>query len=302
MQTRLPNAGDYGLLLLLAAIWGSSFVFIKVAVVEVPPVTLTTVRLLSAAAVLLGVCLVTARKLPAGRAAWLMMVASAVLGNALPFSLISWGQQVVPAGTAAILMGIMPLMTLVLAHLFTHDDKLNGRKFAGMLTGFVGLCVLVGPAALGGLTVNLLSQLAILGAATCYACNAVVIRRLDAPDKLAAVAVIVAISAVLILPMAFAVEQPLAVEASLRSWSLVTVLGVLHTALATLIMFSIVARAGASFFGQLNLLVPMAGVMWGAVLLGEVPGVNALAALALIVSGIVIARGGLGLGQRLPAA
>lgn len=300
MATRLPNAGDYGLLFLLSAIWGSSFVFIKVGVDEVPPVTMTAIRLFLAAAFLLLVMAVTKRQFPKGRAIWWMLLASAITGNALPFCLIAWGQQVIPPGTTAILMGIMPLITMVLAHVFTDDEKLNSRKVTGMVVGVLGLCVLVGKAALHGLTADLVAMLALLAAAASYGFNAVLIRRMKAPDKTAAVTMIILLSAVMVVPFAFMLEDPLAVEAGVMAWSAVVTLGVLHAAIATLIMFAIIGRAGASFFSQLNLLVPIAGVMWAALLFSEIPGPNALAALGLIILGILIAKGGLALGSPAP--
>jgi drug/metabolite transporter (DMT)-like permease len=302
MAHRLPNAGDYGLLLTLAAIWGSSFVFIKVGVAEVPPVTLTAIRLMLAAAFMIGLMWLRGSRFPLTRSAWAMLAGSALIGNAVPFGLIAWGQQGIQSNTSAILMGIMPLITLLVAHLFTEDEKINARKAVGMIAGFVGLIVLVGPEALKGFTSSFVSQLALLGAATCYGFNAVLIRRMMAADRVAAVTAVMAMAALMVTPFAFILEQPLAVEAHWLSWAVVITLGLLHTAIATVIMFSIVGRAGASFFSQINLLVPVAGVAWSAVLLAERPGLNALAALGLIVLGIVIARGGLALGARTPAA
>ena len=302
MAHRLPNAGDYGLLLLLSAIWGSSFVFIKVGVDEVPPITMTAIRLFLAAVFLLLAMVMTKRSFPKGKGVWWMLLASAVTGNALPFSLIAWGQQTIPPGTAAILMGVMPLLTMVLAHVSTVDEKLNSRKVTGMVIGLVGLCVLVGQAALHGLTADLVAMLALLAAAASYGFNAVLIRRMQAPDKVAAVTVIILLSAIMVVPFAFMLEDPLAVEAGVTAWSAVVTLGVLHAAIATLIMFAIVGRAGASFFSQLNLLVPIAGVIWAALLFSEIPGPNALAALGLIILGILIAKGGLALGSPAPVA
>lgn len=302
MAHRLPNAGDYGLLLLLAAIWGSSFAFIKIGVTEVPPITLTAVRLGLASAFLLLVMALARRAFPSGRALWSMMVASALIGNALPFCLIAWGQQSILSGTAAILMGVMPLITMVLAHAFTDDERLNSRKVVGMVVGLFGLCVLVGPAALQGLTASFVGMLALLAAATCYGFNAVLIRRMDAPDRTSAVTIIILLSALIVAPFAFVLENPLVVTAGLKAWLAVMTLGVLHTAIATLLMFAIIGRAGASFFSQLNLIVPIAGVVWAAVLLSEIPGLNALAALGLIILGILIAKGGLALGTPAPVA
>lgn len=290
------------MLLLLAAVWGSSFVFIKIGVTEVPPITLTAVRLGLASAFLLLVMAVTRRAFPTGRSLWSMMVVAALIGNALPFCLIAWGQQSIPSGTAAILMGVMPLITMVLAHAFTDDEKLNLRKVVGMVVGLCGLCMLVGPAAVQGLTASFVGMLALLAAATCYGFNTVLIRRMDAPDRTSAVTMIILLSALIVAPFAFVLENPLVVTAGLKAWSAVITLGVLHTSFATLLMFAIIGRAGASFFSQLNLIIPIAGVVWAAVLLSEIPGLNALAALGLIILGILIAKGGLALGTPTPVA
>ncbi len=290
------------MLLLLAAIWGSSFAFIKVGVAEVPPFTLTAVRLGLAALFLLVLMGVSGRAIPKGKKLWTMIAVSGLLGNALPFCLIAWGQQSIASGTAAILMGVMPLITMVVAHTFTEDEKLNSRKFVGMVVGFIGLCVLVGPTALQGLTASFMGMMALLSAATCYGFNAVLIRRMKAPDRTAAVTMVLGLAALMVLPFAFILEDPFSVDAGIVAWGAVFSLGILHAAIATLIMFAIIARAGASFFSQLNLLVPVAGVAWSAVLLAEVPGAKALAALGLIILGILIARGGLALSGPITTA
>lgn len=292
-----PGMADYVLLVLLAAIWGSSFMFIKIAVVTVPPATMTAMRMITATAVLLPVALAAGASLRFSPRLIGLLCLAAAFGNAMPFTLIAWGQRHIDSGLAAITMGAMPLYTLVLAHLFTDDEKFNRVKLAGVLFGFVGIIVLIGPEKLllmGDATVG---QLAVAGGGLCYATNAIVTKRITGLPRYATVASVLSASVAMMFPVASASDfglQPLSVfrDASWLSVGAVVVMGIVQTALATVLMFQLIGRAGATFFSQLNFLVPLFGVVLGALVLGERPGVNAWVALALIFTGIAVARRG----------
>ncbi len=291
MSNVRAGAADYGLLLLLAAIWGSSFLVIKLAVETVPAASATAVRLAIAAVVLLGAALFARQSLPRGWGAWRWVLLAAITGNALPFTLISWGEEVIDSSIAAILMAVMPLTTVLLAHAFTADEKLTVPKIIGVCLGFCGIVVLIGPDKLFSLGENAIRQLAVAGAAFCYGINAVVTKHLIGLPRRSLAAAITITSAVIMLPVPFILESPADIEPSTSSLIAIVLLAVLHTAAATLIMFAIIRRQGASFFSQINFLVPLFGVAWGAVLLSEqVPG-NAWLALVLIMTGVGIARG-----------
>ena len=286
-----PGFRDYVLLLSLAAIWGSSFLFIKIGVESIPPVSLTAGRLALAAASMAVVALLARQSLPRQRRVWTLIAMAALFGNVLPFTLISWGEETVDSGVAAILMAVMPLTTVLLAHIFTPDEPLTPQKAVGVGLGLLGLITLIGPAKLLHLGDDTVRQIAIAGAAFCYGVNALVAKHLIELPKRALAAAITALSAVIIIPISVAVDAPWTIAASSNSIVAMVFLGLLHTAIATLIMFAIVKRQGASFFSQMNFLTPLVGVFLGAAILLERPPPNAYIALAIVLLGIAVARG-----------
>ncbi|MBI2223389.1 MAG: DMT family transporter [Betaproteobacteria bacterium] len=148
---------DWALLAALVAMWGSAFLFIKLGVATVPPATLAASRLALGAATLYAVMRWRGLALPPAGSRWLSFGALAIVGNCIPFYLISWGQQVIDSALAGILMAIMPLATLLLAHFFVAGERMTANRALGFSLGFVGIVVLMGPAALAGLGGSLLA-------------------------------------------------------------------------------------------------------------------------------------------------
>jgi drug/metabolite transporter (DMT)-like permease len=296
-----PGLGAYALLVALALVWGGSFLFIKIAVETIPPVTLTLMRLAAAAAILLVAARLAHQALPKGGHVWAIIALAAFFGNALPFTLINWGEEVIDSGLAAILMAGMPLFTLVAAHLVTEDEKMNRRKLAGVLCGLVGLVVLIGPAKLAALGDDVMRQLAVAAASICYGIHALIIRRVRHIPARALAASIMAVSVPMVMPVAAWLEAPWTLAPSGASLAAALMLGIAQTALATLMMFALIKRQGATFFSQINFLVPLIGVVYGIVFLAERPSPNAFVALGIILAGIAIARsGGMGAQARAP--
>lgn len=286
-----PTPADYLMLAALAAIWGSSFLFIKVAVETIPAVPMTALRLVVSGLFLAVLARAMGQPIVMERRLWGPILAGALVGNALPFALIGWGEEKIDSNLAAILMAPNPLITLLLAHAFTDDEKLTGRKLAGISLGLVGLVVLIGPATLQRVGDDTWRQLAVVCAGACYAAFAVISKRLlvGAPPIGMSAAVILA-SAVMVLPFSFAGTSPAELEPSLLSLAAVLVLAVLNTGIGTLVFFSIVRRQGASFYSQINYLVPVFGVIYGALLLAEKPSPTALLALIIILAGVAVSR------------
>lgn len=287
-----PMPADYALLFGLAALWGGSFTFIKMGVETVPAVTMTLMRLAIAAGVMLALARWQGERLPRGSRIWGAILVTAITGNALPFSLIGWGEERIDSGLAAILMGVMPLTTMLIAHVMTTDDRLTPGKIAGIVLGFIGLVILIGPSRLTGLGGEVMRELAVAAAAFCYGINANVTRSLNGVPRMAAIASVMLVSALLLLPVSLIVDQPWSIEPTARSLLAIVALGIFQTALGTVILFTLVRRQGASFFSQINFLVPISGVLWGAVVLGERPGLTAYLALGIILMGVAIARWG----------
>lgn len=287
-----PRLSDYGLLLLLASFWGGSFMLIKLAVHEIPPASLSATRLIIGGLILFAVVLFTGERARYGRKSFGLIVLAGFVGNAVPFVLISWGEKTVDAGLASILMGIMPIATLVLAHFFTGNEPMTMRKMSGVVIGFAGLVILVGPAVLLRLGDEGISQLAILGAAICYGVNAIMTKALlDFPRTITGAAILLA-GGLTTLPIALLFEQPWALDPGVMSTTALVLLSIFPTAIAMLLIFEVLDRQGAGFFSQVNLLVPLFGVAWAALILGEVPDVAAVLALMFILAGIYFARGG----------
>ena len=290
MSSDRPSLGVHLLLLLLAVIWGSSFTIIKVVVTHLPPLSLTGWRIALAALVLAAVAALRGEPWPRGGAVWGRVALAGLTGNVLPFSLISWGEEHIDSGLAAILISVTPITVLVLAHFLTRDERMTAPRVLGVGLGFAGVLVLIGPGSLTHLGEDLTRQLAVLGAAVCYAVNTLIVKRLSGGATVATAAAIMVISGAMLMPVALWRDGVVIPPAETMAWALV--LGVVHTGLATLIMFHIVGRAGAGYFAMINFLIPVIGYLLGVALLGEALSWQALASLALILAGILLAGRG----------
>mgnify|MGYP002631750904 CR=1 FL=1 len=279
----------------LAAVWGSSFAAIKLAIATMPPMTLVATRTAIAVAVLAPIMLWKGARLPTDAKSWGIGFALGIFGLALPFFLIGWGEQGVDSGLAAILMAVMPLSTLVLAHFFNEGDRFTPAKLLGVVVGFCGVVVLIGPEALKGLGGEFIHQLAVAGGALCYALNAILTRNLPASGgkspMIGRAVMVMIMGAALAMPVALVVDgvQGFA-GADASAWLAATYLGLLPTGLATLVYFRLIEVRGASFFSFVNYLNPVFGVVWGALLLAEIVELQAIIALGLILAGVAIAN------------
>jgi drug/metabolite transporter (DMT)-like permease len=284
---------DWGLLAALVALWGSNFMFVKLGVATVPPATLVASRLVIGALILIAVVRAMGHVFPPFGRAWVPYAVLAVLGNALPFWLITTGQKEIDSALAGILMAIMPLTTLVLAHFFVAGERMTRYRLAGFLLGFVGIVVLIGPAALSGLggsSVEVVAQLCVLAGAICYATQSVLVRRMLKGNVMVASAAIIAIAAVICVPTALVVDRPWALSPSAVSTWVVIWIGIGPTALATIVYLKLIGSAGPTFMSLTNYCIPIVALFLGMAILGEQPGPNAYAGLALILAGIALSQ------------
>lgn len=288
-----PGAVEIALLLSLATLWSSSFGFIKVAVETVPPLSVAAGRLTLAMVLIVAAARLRGLRFPDEKGLWPKFLAVGLFGNALPFTLISWGEIRIDSGLAAILMAVMPLATLLLAHCFTSDERMNPARILGVALGFGGVVVLIGPDALAGLGDEAIRQIAVAGGAVCYAIATVIARRLPRMPLLISSAGALIASVALSLPLAFIVDRPWALAPSAESLGAVVLLGLFPTALAILMYFALLQRTGATFIALNNYLIPSLGVVWGILFLGEEPSVRAVVALAIILAGIAVTRIGM---------
>lgn len=263
---------------------------IKLAVATIPPLTVAAARIVIGAVVIGLVAAAQGQRLGALRGAWLPILAMGSLGTVLPFALIGWGETRIDSALAAILMSAVPFATVVLAHFFVHDEPLSLAKMIGIALGFAGVVVLIGPDALTQVGGVALAQLAVLLATLCYAANGIVARRLRTiPSESVAAGMLIA-AAICGVPLSLVFDRPWTLAPSWPSIAALVALGVLGTGVGYILFFRIIARAGAGFASLNNYLVPLFGVLWGAVVLNERLEPRALVALLLILAGIAAPR------------
>jgi len=232
------RAHDWLLLSLLVVLWGSAFGLTEIALRGFSPIQVVTVRLWIGALVLVVLMVMSAEPIPRDGRSWAYLLAMSVLGNVLPFFLISWGQQTISSALTGILMAVMPLVVLVLAHFLVPGERLNGPKVSGFLLGFAGVVLLIGPSALAGLggdAAEVVAQLSVLGGAVCYGLNLIIARRAPRLSVLLTAGCVLLISALLSSVAAFAAGDPLPTGLSTAPTVALMCLGLLSTGLATIV-------------------------------------------------------------------
>ena len=285
-----PRADDYALLVLLGLVFGSTYLFISLGLQTIPPLTLAALRALVGFLALMALTLMLGHKIARDARSWRAFVLIGFFGGALPFALMSFAQQRIESSLASIIITSMPLFTLALAHAFT-DDRASPRKITGVLIGFAGILLLLGPAALRGQTNSVLGQLLYLGVALSYSVMGIIIRRLGAGagTALSRTACSNGIAALMLVPLAFLVEDPLSVSPSLNSAVGVLGLGLVSSTLGQFLVFHLNATAGPNFASANNYMGPPVGMMWGVLLLGEEITWLRIAAMLVIFAGIAFA-------------
>lgn len=288
---------EWTLLGLLSLVWGGSFLFNRILVVEIHPLTIAFGRVTIAALALLAVLRMTGLALPRSPAMWRSFFIMGLLNNLLPFTLIAWGQTQIAIGLAAILNATTPLFTALVVHYLAKDERerLTGNRLLGVVIGFVGVVLIVGPASLAGLGLNLMAQLAVLGGAISYGFANNFgrrFRRAGVPPLVAAAGQVCATS-VMSLPLMLIVDRPweLATLPSLTTWAALVGLGLLSTALAYAIFFRLLSGAGAVNVALVTLLVPASALILGALVYAERLDWNELLGMAIILTGLIVIDG-----------
>lgn len=284
------KAREWVLFALLGLVWGSSFLWIKIAVRDIGPVTLVAWRLLFGLAGLLAVVLVRRPRFPSERRTWAVLGLLGLTNTALPFILISWGETSIDSAVASILNGTVPLFTLVIAHLSLHDDRITPARVIALLTGFAGVVVLVsrdlGPQGFAG---KMGGQLAVLAAAVSYAGSSVLarhnLRQVD-PIVQAFVPLAVADAAAWLAIPAF--ERPLKLPSLPLTWLALVWLGLLGSCLAYLLYFRLLHTLGPTRTTMVTYLFPVVGLILGVVFLGERADWRLVLGAALVAASIAV--------------
>jgi drug/metabolite transporter (DMT)-like permease len=288
------NRTEWLMLLALSVLWGGSFFFAGVQVRALPPFTIVCLRVLLAAIILNLLIRILGKQMPGGFAAWRAFFGMGLLNNAVPFCLVVWGQTHIASGLAAILNATTPIWTVIVAHLFTDDEKMTPNRLLGVAMGFLGVVVLTGTDSLKGLGANVLAQLAVLLAAMSYAFAGVYGRRfgrMGIEPLLTATGQVTA-SAILLVPIAMLVDTPWALALPpLPVWGAAIGSAVLSTALGYVLYFRLLATAGATNLLLVTFLIPLSAIVMGTYGLGEHLELRHFAGLACIGAGLAAIDG-----------
>ena len=280
------------MLLLLAAVWGGSFFFGEVALREVPPLTLTLHRVIWAVPILVLIVLFKGISVPRSPRIWGAYLVMGALNNAIPFSLIFWGQTQIESGLVSILNGTTAMFAAVVAGLLLPDEPLTAKKVIGAGLGIAGVAFIMGPSALTNFNLSNLAQLAILGATLSYAFAGVWGKTALAGQLplMNALGMLIG-STVLMIPIVLVFDGLPNLALSLGVWGALIGMAVLSTALAYFLYFAILVRAGAANLLLVTLLIPPVAIGLGAVFLDERIGIEAWIGFAIIGLGFAVTDG-----------
>ena len=288
------NRRDWAILLILSVLWGGSFFFIEIALETVRPFSLVLIRVAIAAALLWVFLLARGERLAMPPGAALAFLVLALLNNVVPFVMFAWAQEEITGGLASILNATTPIWGVVVAHIFTVDEKANPAKVAGVLLGFGGVAVMIGTDFLGALGAGLIAQLACLFATLCYALAGVWARRFRAmgvPPAAVATGQLTA-SAIVMLPLVLLFEPPwLAPPPSAQAWAALIALALFCTSLAYILYFRLLASAGATNSLLVTFLIPVSAILLGTLILHESLEPRHFIGMALIGAGLAAIDG-----------
>jgi len=279
------------LIIILSIIWGASFFFVEIAVERMTPLTIVLCRVGFAAFLLLGFVRFTGRKMPKKFGIWSALLALGALNNVIPFSLITWGQSHIDSSQAAILNATAPVFSVILAHFLTKDEPLTKNRLIGVLFGWGGVAILIGIDALNGVGLKIAGQVAVLGAALLYAFAAIFGRRFKEIDPVVVAAGMLTGSTIIMIPLTFMMEQPLSLNPTTGTWMALFGLSAISTALAYIIYFYVLSKAGATNILLVTFLIPVSAIFLGMMVLGESLRWNAFAGVALIFTGLIFIDG-----------
>lgn len=286
---------EWAMLVAVGALFGSSFLFVNVAVDSVSPLTLAAARALLAAPIVWLVLKAGGQRLPRPGRDWVPLLVIGALTGAFPFAMIAYGQVHISSGVAGILFGTIPMLTIVVSHFLTPDERISPDKVVGGVVGLAGVVLVIGPEALMGLGAELAGQAATLLAALSYTLGAIYGRlRANVPAPLQAAGQTIG-GALILVPLSLVFDAPWSLAPSDSALMALLAMALLSTALPSLLFFSLIRRAGATNASLATFLMPVTAVALGAAVLGERISLEALGGLALILVGAALVNGRLAL-------
>ena len=279
----------------IALIWGGAFMVVRVALRDFAPLSLAAGRITIGALSLYMLMRWRGVALPSFTDArlWRFVALVGLLSSAIPFALLSWGQQHVPSAFAGMTMAALPIFVLPLAHFLVPDERVYMRKIIGFSVGFLGAILLIGTSGLGLAEgpLEATARFACVAAAFCYACGSIATRQCPPVNELALSTASLIVAALILVPIALVVDgwPPMPSTTGLFA---ILYLGLIPTALAFTIKVAVIRSAGPSFMTLTNYQVPVWSVLFGSLFLGETLPATLFVALALILLGVAIIQEG----------
>jgi len=276
---------------LMVVIWGSAFTLVSIGVLYISPLWLVTYRLIIGAILIIIYVLFKGLRLPNIKdVRWVWYFAMGLIGMVIPFFLLSTGQVVIDSGLTAIMVGTMPLMTIVLAHFFANE-KLSLTKIIGFIFGFIGIVILFLPSDLSiQLTENWFSQLIIVIAAFCYAVTTIIAKRApDTPATIGACMMLICAAIACLFVALLTTGFPKSIP-PLPGIFTAFGLGIGSTAFASILLLYIIDQTGPSTVAKINYFVPLASVIFGVIILNEILNIKIFIAFIIILIGMLISQ------------
>ncbi len=282
---------EWVLIIILSIIWGGSFFFVGVAVKELPPLTIVLCRVALASIILLAIVYLKGERMPSSLSIWGSFFVMGVLNNLIPFCLIVWGQTHIESGLASILNATTPIFSVVLAHFFTREEKLTMNRISGIMIGWIGVSVLIGIEFLRGFGIEVVGQLAVLGAAISYSFAAIYGRRFKDMNPMVVATGMLCGSTIMMIPLALYFDQPWNLAPS--GMTIISILGLasVSTSLAYIIYFHVLATAGPTNLLLVTFLIPISAIALGVMVLGEHLGWEVFIGMGMIFIGLITIDG-----------
>jgi drug/metabolite transporter (DMT)-like permease len=279
------------MLVLLSVFWGGSFFFTEIALRSFEPFAIVFLRVVFAAIILVGVVHLSGQRMPSSLRVWGTYLVMGALNNAIPFSLIVWGQTHIDSGVASILNATAPIFTVLLAHFLTTDERLTVLKSLGVIIGFFGVYVMMQPELKDGLSWRCLGLIAVLGAAICYSFAGIFGKRFKQTTPLVNSAGMLTCSSIIMLPLVLMTGALNSSQPSISSLAAIFGLATVSTVLAYLLYFRILSSAGATNVLLVTFLIPVSALLLGVGVLGEVIHILEYAGMGCIFIELIVIDG-----------
>ncbi len=282
---------EWGLIIILSIIWGGSFFFIGVAVKEIPPLTIVLCRVAIASIILFTLVHLKGKKMPSSPRVWGAFFIMGSLNNLIPFCLIVWSQTHIESSLAGIINATTPIFSVILAHFITREERLTRNRIFGIFFGWTGVSVLIGIESLQGSCIEVMGQIAVLGAAFSYACAAIYGSRFKDMNPLIVATGMLCASTIMMIPLALFIDQPWNLAPGNMSLMAVFALAAISTSLAYIIYFQVLAASGPTNLLLVTFLIPINAILLGVMGLGEQLGWEIFVGMGMIFIGLVAIDG-----------